>query len=77
MGDRASIQNGVLTILVGCDELTTAKVWSTIERYSDRRRHMGALGAGTASKLALNMLHMSLDILLAECLTLGVKAGVK
>ena len=31
----------------------------------------GTLGAGTASKLALNMLHMSLDILLAECLTLG------
>eukprot|EP01052_Picozoa_sp_SAG31_P000741 SAG31_NODE_21_length_34109_cov_60.598824_25_plen_234_part_00 len=78
MGDRASIENGVLTMLIGCEDgLEKARVWSVVERFSDRQMHMGALGTGTAAKLALNMLPMSIDVLLAECLTLGVKAGVE
>jgi hypothetical protein len=31
----------VLTILVGCpDETTKDRIWPTLQRYSDRQRHM-------------------------------------
>ena len=78
MGDRASIQQGVLTVLVGGSAAAApaaqAAVGRLLARYTDKQQLVGGLGAGTAAKLALNMLHMSLDVLLAECLTLGVKA---
>jgi 3-hydroxyisobutyrate dehydrogenase len=37
---------------------------------------VGELGAGSVTKLVHNALAMSIDLLLAECLTLGAKAGV-
>ena len=37
---------------------------------------VGALGAGSITKIVHNALAMSIDLLLAECLTLGAKAGV-
>lgn len=78
MGDRASISNGVLTILVGCNDIATKRaVWPLLERYGSFIQHMGGLGCGTAAKLSLNMLHMSLDVLLGEALTLGVKSGLE
>ena len=38
--------------------------------------HVGELGAGSIAKIAHNALAMSIDMLVAECLSLGVKAGV-
>ena len=58
MGDRASIEQGVLTILIG-GALTDAAqqaVLGQLARYSDRQLLVGGLGAGTAAKLSLNML---------------------
>src|SRR5438093_317864 len=37
---------------------------------------VGELGTGSVPKLVHNALAMSIDLLLAECLTLGVKGGV-
>ena len=38
---------------------------------------MGQLGNGSITKISLNALGMSTDLLTAECLTLAVKAGVE
>ena len=49
-------------MLVGCEDdgsAEKARVWAVIRRFSDRQIHMGRLGAGTAAKLALNMIPMS------------------
>jgi 3-hydroxyisobutyrate dehydrogenase len=37
---------------------------------------VGELGAGSITKIVHNALAMGIDLLLAECLTLGTKAGV-
>ena len=37
---------------------------------------VGELGTGSITKIVHNALAMSIDLLLAECLTLGAKAGV-
>ena len=37
---------------------------------------VGPLGAGSVAKIAHNALAMSVDLLITECLTLGVKSGV-
>src|SRR6267378_7937052 len=47
-------------------------VASTSSRCFSGRR----LGAGSITKIVHNALAMSIDLLLAECLTLGAKAGV-
>ena len=46
------------------DSFTKSVVW------------MGDLGNGATAKIVHNALAMGIDLLLAECMTLGVKAGV-
>ncbi len=47
-----------------------------LDTFSKSVVWVGALGAGSIAKLVHNALAMSIDLLLAECLTLGARAGV-
>lgn len=46
-------------------------------QMGDQARYIGAIGSGTIAKLTHNMATLAIDTVIAEVLTLGVKAGVE
>ena len=75
-GGREGALEGQLTLFVGGDEAVLRRVKPVLDSFSRSVVWVGALGAGSITKLVHNALAMSIDLLLAECLTLGAKAGV-
>jgi 3-hydroxyisobutyrate dehydrogenase len=75
-GGREGALEGQLTLFVGGDEVVLRRVKPVLETFSRSVVWVGELGTGSVTKLVHNALAMSIDLLLAECLTLGAKAGV-
>ena len=75
-GGREGALEGQLTLFVGGDEALLRRVKPVLDTFSRSVVWVGELGAGSITKLVHNALAMSIDLLLAECLTLGAKAGV-
>jgi len=75
-GGREGALEGKLTLFVGGDEAVLRRVKPVLDTFSRSVVWVGELGAGSITKIVHNALAMSIDLLLAECLTLGVKAGV-
>jgi len=75
-GGREGALEGQLTLFVGGEEAVLRRVRSVLDTFSRSVVWVGELGAGSVTKLVHNALAMSIDLLLAECLTLGAKAGV-
>src|SRR2546426_967996 len=75
-GGREGALEGQLTLFVGGDEAVLRSVKPVLDTFSKSVVWVGELGTGSITKLVHNALAMSIDLLLAECLTLGAKAGV-
>ena len=75
-GGREGALEGQLTLFVGGDDAVLSPVRPLLETFSRSVVWVGALGAGSITKIVHNALAMSIDLLVAECLTLGAKAGV-
>jgi 3-hydroxyisobutyrate dehydrogenase len=75
-GGREGALEGQLTLFVGGDAAILRSVKPVLDAFSRRVVWVGELGAGSITKIVHNALAMSIDLLIAECLTLGVKAGV-
>jgi 3-hydroxyisobutyrate dehydrogenase len=75
-GGREGALEGQLTLFVGGDEAVLRRVEPVLDTFSRSVVWVGGLGAGSITKIVHNALAMSIDLLLAECLTLGAKAGV-
>ena len=75
-GGREGALEGQLTLFVGGDEAVLRGVKPVLDTFSKSVVWVGELGTGSITKLVHNALAMSIDLLLAECLTLGAKAGV-
>jgi 3-hydroxyisobutyrate dehydrogenase len=75
-GGREGALEGQLTLFVGGDEAVLRRVKPVLDTFSRSVVWVGDLGAGSVTKIVHNALAMSIDLLLAECLTLGAKAGV-
>ena len=75
-GGREGALEGQLTLFVGGDAAILRTVKPVLDTFSRSVVWVGELGAGSVTKLVHNALAMSIDLLLAECLTLGAKAGV-
>jgi 3-hydroxyisobutyrate dehydrogenase-like beta-hydroxyacid dehydrogenase len=75
-GGREGALEGQLTLFVGGDEGVLRRVKPVLDTFSRSVVWVGELGTGSVTKLVHNALAMSIDLLLAECLTLGAKAGV-
>jgi 3-hydroxyisobutyrate dehydrogenase len=67
---------GTLTALVGGELADVSRATPFLEAFSSEVVHVGELGAGTVAKLMNNLAAFSLDQVIAECLTIGVKAGI-
>src|SRR5499425_2886321 len=75
-GGREGALEGQVTLFVGGDEAVLRRVKPVLDTFSRSVVWVGELGSGSVTKLVHNALAMSIDLLLAECLTLGAKAGV-
>jgi len=75
-GGREGALEGRLTLFVGGPEAELRRVAPVLDTFARSVVPVGELGAGSVAKIAHNALAMSIDLLIAECLTLGVKAGV-
>jgi len=75
-GGREGALEGQLTLFVGGDEAVLRWVKPVLDTFARSVVWVGGLGAGSITKIVHNALAMSIDLLLAECLTLGAKAGV-
>jgi 3-hydroxyisobutyrate dehydrogenase len=75
-GGREGALEGQLTLFVGGDESVLRRVKPVLDTFARSVVWVGALGAGSITKIVHNALAMSIDLLLAECLTLGARAGV-
>lgn len=75
-GGREGALEGQLTLFVGGDQAVLSRVKPVLDSFSRSVVWVGELGTGSITKIVHNALAMSIDLLLAECLTLGAKAGV-
>jgi 3-hydroxyisobutyrate dehydrogenase len=67
---------GKLTLMVGGDKDIFQRTKSVLEAIGDKVRYTGGIGNGSICKLLHNCMGLGLQTIVAECFTLGVKAGV-
>ncbi len=75
-GGKEGAVAGDITLFVGGDQAALDQVKPVLDTFSQSVVWMGELGTGCVTKIVHNALAMSIDLLLAECLALGVKSGV-
>jgi len=75
-GSVPVVERGELLIMVGGDAGALETARPALEALSKKILHMGELGAGAATKLAVNALVHGLAVALSESLVLAEKAGV-
>ena len=75
-GGVRGAQHGRLAIMVGGDEKVFEELRPLLESFGDRVTHTGDIGSGSICKLMHNSVGYGMQMILSECLTLGVKAGV-
>lgn len=76
-GSVSTVDAGALTVMVGGDPAHLPVVRQGFDPIAKTVLHVGARGAGAASKLAVNGLVHGLNVALAEALVLAEKAGVE
>jgi len=75
-GSVPVVERGELLIMVGGDAGALETARPALDALSKKILHMGELGAGAATKLAVNALVHGLAVALSESLVLAEKAGV-
>ncbi len=76
-GGPRGANSGRLAIWVGGDKDIYDKYHDALSAMGDQAAYIGAIGAGTIAKLVHNATSATLNTLLAEVFTMGVKAGVE
>jgi 3-hydroxyisobutyrate dehydrogenase-like beta-hydroxyacid dehydrogenase len=75
-GGREELLVGKQEVMIGGDAAVLEKVRPILCTFGDQIFHAGDVGAGVVCKLAHNMAMRGLLQIVAESMTLGVKAGV-
>ena len=75
-GSVPVVERGELLIMVGGDSDALDRARPALEALSKKIVHVGELGTGAATKLAVNALVHGLGVALSESLVLAEKAGV-
>jgi len=75
-GGPKGAANGRLAIWIGGDREVYDRFAPVLSAMSDDARYIGTIGAGTIAKLTHNMASLAINAVVAEALTMGVKAGV-
>jgi 3-hydroxyisobutyrate dehydrogenase-like beta-hydroxyacid dehydrogenase len=75
-GGPIGAQQATLAVMVGGDRAVYDRVKSVLDAIGNKVSYVGPIGAGAIAKLVHNMIGICTQAILAEGLTLGVKAGV-
>ena len=75
-GGVTGAHNGTLQIMVGGSREVFDRILPVLQACG-KVSHLGEIGSGTIAKLAHNLAYIATRSVLAECFTLGVKAGVE
>ncbi len=75
-GSVSTVEAGALTIMAGGDPDLLDQARPVLDPLASNIVHVGARGAGAATKLAVNGLVHGLNVALAEAVVLADKAGV-
>ncbi|MEZ5649977.1 MAG: NAD(P)-dependent oxidoreductase [Burkholderiaceae bacterium] len=75
-GGPAGAASGKLAIWIGGDRAVFESAEPVLRHMADRARYVGAIGAGTISKLVHNTMSATINHAVAEMMTVGVKAGM-
>jgi 3-hydroxyisobutyrate dehydrogenase len=73
-GEKSNL--GTLTVMIGGDDATVARVWPAVQAFSSNPFHMGPVGAGVAAKLVNNVLSIGGYALIMEAMQLGAAYGL-
>lgn len=75
-GGPVGARTGRLAVMVGGDRDVYERVKPALDAIGDKVGYIGGVGSGSIAKLMHNCIGYGLQTIVAECLTLGVKAGV-
>lgn len=75
-GGPAGAASGKMALWVSGDEATYNRYRPVLDAMGDQIFFMGAVGAASVAKLVHNLAGYVINTALAECFTMGVKAGV-
>jgi 3-hydroxyisobutyrate dehydrogenase len=75
-GGPGGAARGRLAVWVGGSEARFTQFSPVLDVIGDQSRYVGPIGAGTISKLVHNMASTAIKAVVAESLTMGVKAGL-
>ncbi len=75
-GGPVGARTGRLAVMVGGDRAVYDRVKPALDAIGDKVSYIGPIGSGSVAKLMHNCIGYGLQTIVAECLTLGVKAGV-
>ena len=75
-GGTTGAETASLCMMVGGDRPVFARAQPVLELMARTVVHCGALGSGAVCKIANNLINLGSYLLVAEALTLGIKAGV-
>jgi len=76
-GGPAGAASGKLAIWVGGDKAVFDRHKAVLDAMADQARYIGPAGAGSIAKLVHNMASAAMNAVMAEVLTMGVKAGLE
>jgi 3-hydroxyisobutyrate dehydrogenase len=75
-GGPQGAASGKMAIWVGGDESVFNDIKPVLDDMGDQVKYIGPIGAGSIAKLVHNCAGYAVQTALAECFTMGVKAGV-
>lgn len=75
-GGPVLAKSGKLTLMVGGDKDVFLRIKPVLDAIGDKVKYTGEIGNGSICKLLHNCMGLSFQTIVAECFTLGVKAGV-
>jgi 3-hydroxyisobutyrate dehydrogenase-like beta-hydroxyacid dehydrogenase len=76
-GGPIGAQQATLAVMVGGDRAVYERVKPVLDAIGNKVSYVGGIGCGAIAKLVHNMIGICTQAILAEGLTLGVKAGVE
>jgi 3-hydroxyisobutyrate dehydrogenase-like beta-hydroxyacid dehydrogenase len=75
-GGPGGAASGKMAIMVGGDQAVFDRHRKLLDAMGDQVRYIGPSGAGAIAKLTHNMASTAINAVMAECMTMGVKAGL-
>ncbi len=75
-GGPGGAASGKMAVWVGGDKAVFDRWKPVMDAMGDQIRYVGPIGAGAIAKLVHNMASTAINAVMAECITMGVKAGL-